>query len=61
MTEWLLARGPWSFIWLAYAVFFIALLVDAIPGLSAESRLRRELQAQLRRRSAAGAEGEIKS
>lgn len=52
MTEWLLARSPWSFVWLAYAVFLLALIIDAFPGLAAEARLRRELAAQQRRRGA---------
>lgn len=50
MTEWLLERGPWSFVLVSYAVFALALAIDGLTGLRAESRLRRELAAQLRRR-----------
>lgn len=51
MTEWLLERGPWAFVLLSYAAFAIALLIDGLTGLLAESRLRRELAAQQRRRT----------
>jgi heme exporter protein CcmD len=52
MTEWLLERGHWAFVTLAYLVTLVVVLVDVLAPWLRERRLEREIRALARRSDA---------
>lgn len=52
MTEWLLERGHWAFVILAYLVTLVLVLGDVLQPWFQERRLTREIRAQARRTDA---------
>jgi heme exporter protein CcmD len=52
MTEWLLERGHWAFVTLAYLVTLVVVLVDVLAPWLKERRLEREIRALARRSDA---------
>jgi heme exporter protein CcmD len=52
MTEWLLERGHWAFVILAYLVTLILVLADVLAPWLRERRLTREIRALARRSDA---------